>query len=96
MSIAADLLKAQHIGVRELKKYLSTKVLNQLLVITHRGNPVSVNLPYSDVMELIDIFDELADPETVANVAAGRKAIKAGAKGVPVSNLFKRIREKHK
>jgi PHD/YefM family antitoxin component YafN of YafNO toxin-antitoxin module len=92
MSIAADLLKADHIGVRDLKTQLSSKLLGDLLVITDRGKPVSVNLPYSDVLELIDILDELTDPETLAMIAEGRKAIKAGAEGIPVANLFSRIR----
>ena len=92
MSIAYDLLKANHVGIRDLKEHLSTELLKSLLVITDRGTPISVNLPYSDVLELVDILDELADLETIQTVSEGRKAIKAGAKGVPVSNLFKRIR----
>ena len=96
MSIAADLLRAHHIGIRDLKGHLSTKFLDEILIITDRGTPVSVNLPYSDVLELIDIVDELADLETMATVAEGRKAVKAGAKGIPVSNLFDRIRAKRK
>ncbi len=95
MSIAIDLLKANRIGIRNLKEHLSTKLLNNLLIITDRGNPVSVNLPYPEVLELVDILDELADSETIAAIDEGRKAVKAGAKGVPVSNLFKRIRAKN-
>jgi len=96
VSIAADLLKAHRIGIRNLKKHLSTKFLSEILVVTDRGTPISVNLPYSDVLELIDILDELADSETTATIDEGRRAIKAGAKGVPVSNLFNRIRAKRK
>jgi len=96
MSIATDLLKAHRIGIRNLKEHLSTKFLSEILVITDRGTPISVNLPYSDVLELMDILDELADLETVATIGEGRRAIKAEAKGIPVSNLFDRIRAKHK
>lgn len=96
MSIAADLLKAHHIGIRDLKEHLSTKFLNETLVITDRGTPVSVNLPYSDLLELIDILDELSEPETIKAVQEGRKAIKAGTKGTPVSTVFNRIRTKRK
>ncbi len=94
MSVTTDLLKANHIGIRDLKEHLSTKLLKDLLVITDRGVPVSVNLPYSDVLELVDILDELADLETITLVAEGRKAIKSGVIGVPVSNLFDKIRTK--
>jgi PHD/YefM family antitoxin component YafN of YafNO toxin-antitoxin module len=96
MSIAVDLFKADHIGVSDLKEHLSTRLLNKLLVITDRGTPVSVNLPYSDVLELLDILDELTDPETVKIIKEGREAIEAGTEGVPVSNLFDRIRAAHK
>jgi hypothetical protein len=96
VSIATDLLKAHRIGIRNLKEHLSTKFLSEILVITDRGTPISVNLPYSDVLELMDILDELADSETVATVDEGRRAIEAEAKGIPVSDLFDRIRAKHK
>ena len=92
MSVAAALLKAHRIGVRDLKEHISTEFLKEILVITDRGTPVSVNLPYSDVLELIDILDELADIETVEAIAKGRESIKRGAKGVSVSKLFNRIR----
>ncbi len=96
MSVATDLLKANHVGIRDFKEHLSTKFLNETLVITDRGTPVSVSLPYSDVLELMDILDELSDPETIKAVYEGRKAIRAGAKGIPVSTVFNRIRAKHK
>ena len=96
MSIAIDVLKAEHVGIRDFKEHLSTKVLSDLLVITDRGIPVSVNLPYSDMLELVDVVDELSDMGTIKNVQEGRKAIASGAKGVPVSNLFKKVRMKHK
>lgn len=92
MSIAIDLLKTQHIGIRDLKEHLSTKVLDEPIVITDRGTPVSVNLPYSDMLELIDILDELSDSETIKTVLEGREAIKEGVEGIPVSNLFDKIR----
>ena len=96
MSTAVDILKADHIGVRDLKEHLSAKLLNNLLVITDRGNPVSVNLPYADVLELLDILDELTDLETIKTIAEGREDIKAGSEGIPVSNLFNSIRAKRK
>lgn len=96
MSIAVDLLKADRIGVRDFKEHLSSKLLNNLLLITDRGKPVSVNLPYQDVLELVDLLDELMDPETIKTVAEGRKAIKEGSEGIPVSNLFDGIRAKRK
>ncbi|MBU2541238.1 MAG: hypothetical protein KJ593_04990 [Candidatus Omnitrophica bacterium] len=94
MNIATDLVKATHIGIRELKEHLSRGNLDKLLVITDRGQPVSVNLPYEDILELLDLLDELSDPETIATIKKGRAAIKAGAKGIPVSKLFKKLIKK--
>jgi PHD/YefM family antitoxin component YafN of YafNO toxin-antitoxin module len=96
MSVATDLLKANRVGIRDLKEHLSGKFLKETLVITDRGTPVSVNLPYSDVLELMDILDELSDPGTIKAVQEGRKAIKAGVEGIPVSKVFDRIRSKRK
>lgn len=96
MNIASALLRAHHIGIRDLKEHLSAKYLDELLVITDRGNPVSVTMPYSDVLELVDIFEELSDPETLRCIREGRKAIKGEAKGIPVSRLFNKIKSKRK
>lgn len=97
MGIATDLLKSNHIGIRDLKEHLS-KLLkrNEPLVVTDRGTPVNVILPYSDMLELMDILDELSDLETLRAIQEGRKAIKAGAQGIPVSKLFSKIKSKHK
>ena len=94
MSISTDILKAEHIGIRELKQHLCKVNLEKPLVITDRGRPISVNLPYEDILELVDIFDELTDAQTLSIIAEARTAIKAGAKGIPVSNLFRRLRHR--
>jgi len=96
MSIATDLLKAEHVGIRDIKEHLSTRLLKDILVITDRGTPVSVNLPYLDVLELVDIIDEVTDLETMAMVSEARKAVREGSKGISVVNLFNRIRAQHK
>jgi hypothetical protein len=94
MNLATVLLRASHIGIRELKEHLSTEFLKEPLVITDRGEPVSINLPYSDVLELIDILDEFSDAETLAAVQEGRNAISGGARGITVSTLFRKTRKK--
>ena len=95
MSIAVDLLKTNHVGIRELKGHLTAKSLKEPLVITDRGIPISVSLPYSDVLELIDILEEVSDPKTMALVREGRQAVKNGAKAIPVANLFQKMRKDH-
>ena len=85
MDIALDLLKAPHIGIREFKEKIST-LLNQrkTLVVTDRGEPTSVLIPYAEMLELLDIMEEVNDPKTRALVASGRKSVKQGGKGHPV------------
>lgn len=93
MSIATGLMKANWVGIRELKGHLSTRVLKKPLVITERGKPVGVSMPYSDMLELLDIIDEFSDPEALTAVREGRKAVLSGTKGITVSHLFKKIRK---
>ncbi len=93
MSIATNLLKSEHIGIRHLREHLSEILKRQKpLIVTDRGTPVNVLLPYSDMIELTDILEELSNPEVLETIRKGRAAIKAGAKGVPVSRLFKKLR----
>lgn len=93
MSIATAVLKARNVGVRNFKNHLSQFIRKQeTFVITEYGEPTSVLMPYDDVLELIDILDELQDPETLRIIQEGRKAIKRGIKGRLVSKLFAKIR----
>lgn len=92
MTTAVDLLKAKHCGVREYKEHLSAAFLKDFVVITDRGKPVSVNLPYTEMLEILDIFDEMLDPQTVNDILKSRKSIKSGSKGILVSNLFNKLR----
>ena len=85
MKIVLDLLKADHIGVRELRTNLSRRLKTRKpLVITDHSQPVKVIVPYEDMLELLDILEEINDPKTRRLVALGRKSIKEGAKGIPV------------
>lgn len=95
MNVATALLRANHMGIRDFKDHLSS-VLKRAgpTVITDNGTPQNVVMPYEDVMELIDILDELQDPDTLKIIAKGRKAIKRGAKGRLVSKLFGKIMAK--
>lgn len=94
MKIATSLLKARHVGVRELKANLSKFLKeNTTMVITDHGTPTNVIVAYEDIVELVDILDELMDKATMNSIQEGRNAIAAGSKGVPVSNLFNKMRK---
>ena len=89
----ADIKKARHISRKELKTDLSKALeKDDFLVVTKRGVPKNVIFPYSEMIELIEIIDELGDAELLETIKEGREAIKSGAKGIPVSSIFEKIR----
>ncbi len=96
MSIATNILKSPHVGVRDLKIHLSSFLKKGSLVVTDRGVPVNVILPYADTIELLDMLDEVTDSETIKTIQEGRKAINAGTKGVPVSDVFSKTKKRGK
>lgn len=90
MTIAA-LLRAKHVGIKELKNRLSELLKTQQpLVATDRGQPAYFMIPYEEMIELVEMLEELSDPETLRQVAEGRKAYRKGG-WVPVSNLWKKL-----
>lgn len=87
------LLKAEHIGIRELREHLSKELKRDApLIVTEHGTPKKVILSYRDLLELIDVLDEFRDRELLESIQAGRKAIRKGTKGISVSRLFDRIK----
>lgn len=90
MSISNALLRAKSIGVRNFRDRASRFIRkHEFLIITEHGTPTSVLLPYTDVLEIVDILEELEDRKTVKIIAEGRRAIKKGAKGILASKAFK-------
>lgn len=96
MDFAVELIKASHVGIKQMKANITREFLKNFMVITDRGRPISVNLPYSDVEELVDIFEELSDNVALAAVLEARKARKTGGKGISVLKAFEDFRKKHK
>ena len=93
MTVSGALLNAKHIGVRELKAHLSSRLKGRKpIIVTEHGEPTKVIVSYRDMLEIVDILDELQDKQTFLAVQKGRKAVKSGAKGVRVSESFERIR----
>ena len=94
MSIAATLLRANHMGVKDFRDHLAEALKkDQMLIVTQHGQPSKVVIDYEDMLELVDVIDELQDASTVRTVLEGRDAIKRkGSAGIPVARLFKQIR----
>ncbi len=95
MTLATILLKAPHIGVRQFKAGLSKFLKGgNPLIITERGVPVEVIIPYAEAIEMVDLIDEATDLETLKSVEEGREAIKAKRKGISVLHLFSKVRKR--
>ena len=93
MKIAMNLLKADHVGVRELKSDLSKRLnRRKMLVVTDHGAPAHVIVPYEDMLELIDLLDEATDSETVKTILEARAVISKNSRGIPVQRLLSRHR----
>ena len=73
MVTATALLKAEHVGVREFKDHMSADSLKKITVITDHGKPISVNLPYEEVLGLMDILDPPTPSHRPAKGGAVRK-----------------------
>jgi len=97
MTLASILLKAPHIGVRQFKARISKFLKSgNPLIITERGVPVEVVIPYAEAIEMVDLIDEATDLETLKAVEEGREAIKAKRKGISVLRLFSKVRKRTK
>lgn len=93
MTLATALLRAPHIGVRDLKAHLSEKLRTHTpLIITDHGEPKQVIIPYQEIVELVEILEEVRNPELVKVVKLSRKALREGVEGIPVEASFKKIR----
>jgi len=93
INISSDIMKADHFGIKDLRSNASSKIFEKIFVVTTKGKPISVNLPYSDILNLIDMIDEITDPETLKLVKEHRDAVKNGKKFIPAANLFEKIRK---
>ena len=97
MTVATALLNAKYIGVWELREHLSKRLKgSKVIVVTEHGTPTKVILAYQDVVEMIEVLDELRDKAAIRSVQEGRKAVRAGAEGIPVHRLFDQIRGSRK
>ena len=98
MSVTFDLLKSKHMGVREFKNHLCRVLREESkpVVITERGNPAKVLLSYDDMVELLEFFEELLDPNTRRNVREGLIALRGGIRGVSFADTYKEFHSKSK
>ena len=89
MSLATQLLRAEPVGVKELKNNLSAILKKgKARIVTDRNKPQHVLVPYNDMVELVELLDELSDPRLLKQIAEGREGHRKG-KSVPLERLAK-------
>ena len=93
VNISSDILKAAHFGIKDLRSNASSKTFEKIFVVTTKGKPVSVNLPYSDILNLIDMIDEISDPQTLKLVKEHRDVLKSKKSFIPANKLFEKVRK---
>ncbi|MDD5629799.1 MAG: hypothetical protein PHU21_12085, partial [Elusimicrobia bacterium] len=75
----AQILKARHVGVKELKNNLSIIFRTRKpIVATDRGQPAYMLIPYDEMVNLLEMLEESRDQALVSLVQSGRKAYSAG------------------
>ena len=93
MTLAASILNAPHIGVRELKNHLSQKLRTlKPIVVTEHGRPKRVILPYEVMVEIAETLEEMEDKALAGLVKLSRRARQEGVKPVSVTDLFKKLK----
>jgi len=92
MSLATNLLRAETIGVKELKNHLSV-VLKQrkARVVTDRNKPKHFLIPYEDMVEIAEIVEELSSAKLLRDIAEGRRSYRKG-KWIPLETLAKDLK----
>jgi len=95
--MAIGLLKSEHVGIRKLRENISRFLRkDKPLIVTDHGSPKKIIISFSDMVELLEIIDEISDPETIKTVMKARGSIPGRSKGIPVSKLFKKIKNRRK
>ncbi len=94
MNLSTAILKAPHVGIRELKAHLSQKMRSgKPLVVTEHGEPKQVMIPYETIIDIAETLEELDDQALVRSVRLSRKS---RARSFPVEASFKKIKATRK
>ena len=74
MSLNDPLRKAKPVNVREAQAQLSKLIKSKSpsVVLSH-GKPVSFLVPYEDMLDLVETFDELKDKKLLGEIEQTRK-----------------------
>ncbi len=91
MTTTSLLRKAKPVNVREAQATLSKLIRSKStsMVLSH-GKPVSVLVPYEEMLDLLETLDELKDKRLLQEIARARAEYGQG-KAVPAERLFRKM-----
>jgi len=93
MTLTKELLRARHIGVRELGKNVSSFMKSKnLIVVNVKGRKNKVIIPQDYLLELVESLEDLQDRALLELVKESRAAMASGEKEVPVEDVFKKLK----
>lgn len=88
MSGMSELLKAEHVGIREFKENFSQTIKKRKpTILTLNGQPTQVLVPYDEFVELLEVLEELQDANLKREVEDARRAFREHG-GVPAEDVF--------
>lgn len=91
MTLTMELLKAKHIGVRELGRNVSTYLKKDApCVVDVKGKKDKVIISLDVLVDLLEMLEDLQDRDLLELVRQSRTAVASGEKEVPVENVIKR------
>ncbi|TBR25520.1 type II toxin-antitoxin system Phd/YefM family antitoxin [bacterium] len=87
-----ELLKARHVGIRELKDNLSGIMHSkEPVVATDHGQPLKAVVDYGDLVALLELVKDLTDDRMMKSVGRGVKAMAKGG-GTSAGPALDRLR----
>ncbi len=95
MTLTNSLLRAPHIGVRDLKAKLSRMLRSvKPLIVTEHGRPKRVILPYEVIVGIAETLAEMDDKALAHAVNLSRKASAKGTRTLSVEESFKKFKSR--
>lgn len=87
-----EIMKAEHVGVRELKESMSRSVrMRKPRIVTVNGKPAQFMIPYQDMVELLEMFEEFKNDRIRTEVRNGRAAYRETGRGVSAKRLWEKF-----
>lgn len=86
------ILRAEHLGIKEFKTHICQILkANKPQIITDHGRPRQFVIPYEEMIEIVEVLEELSDPEFLKEIQQARKFCKKNKESIPASKLWREM-----